>query len=242
MESRKITIVQTKNQRKSVIMSAATTLAELKSDLRANGIDYDGMTFFEGTSKVELKNDASVLPHDVPYKGTITNELVFMLTNTNKKIRSGADTMSRAEAYNAIKSMGLQNACVKKFGKNFTMCKTIDLIALIQSNGAAKPASVAPKAEAKKEEKVETPVNTPKAPASNGGECVDSVARAAISKLVEILEDNGTIKYYEEEEVLDILEGEVAVSAEPSEEYKPKSASPYSDDEIDDMFTGMDVN
>ena len=247
MQSRKITVVQTKNQKKSVIMSAATTLAELKSDLRANGIDYDGMTFFEGTSKVELKNDASVLPHDVPYKGIVTNELVFMLTNTNKKIRSGATNMSRMEAYNAIKSMGLQDACVKKFGKNFTMCKTIDLIALIQSNGAAKPAPVAPKAGAKKEEKVETPVNTPEAstpvaPASNGGECVDSVARAAISKLVEILEDNGTIKYYEEKEVLDILEGEVAVSAEPSEEYKPKSASPYSDDEIDDMFTGMDVN
>lgn len=251
MEARKITVVQTKNQKKSVIMSAATTLAELKSDLRANGIDYDGMTFFEGTSKVELKNDASVLPHDVPYKGTVTNELVFMLTNTNKKIRSGAATMSRAEAYSAIKSMGLQDACVKKFGKNFTMCKTIDLIALVQSNGAAKPAPVAPKAEtkaeAKKEEKVETPVNTPEAsapvaPASNGGECVDTVARAAISRLVVILEDNGTIEEDEKEEVLSILGGKVAVSAEPSEEYKPKSASPYSDDEIDDMFTGMDVN
>ena len=251
MEARKITVVQTKNQKKSVIMSAATTLAELKSDLRANGIDYDGMTFFEGTSKVELKNDASVLPHDVPYKGTVTNELVFMLTNTNKKIRSGATNMSRMEAYNAIKSMGLQDACVKKFGKNFTMCKTADLIALIQSNGAAKPAPVAPKdetkAETKKEEKVETPVNTPEAsapvaPASNGGECVDTVARAAISKLVEILEDNDTIEDYEKEEVLGILGGEVAVSAVPSEEYKPKSASPYSDDEIDDMFTGMGVN
>jgi len=222
MDVRKITVVQTKNQKKSVIMSAATTLAELKSDLRANGIDYDGMTFFEGTSKVELKNDASVLPHDVPYKGTVTNELVFMLTNTNKKIRSGAATMSRAEAYSAIKSMGLQNACVKKFGKNFTMCKTIDLIALVQSNGAAKPAPVVP--------------------ASNGGECVDTVARAAISKLVEILEDNGTIEDYEKEEVLSILGGKVAVSAEPSEEYKPKSASPYSDGEIDDMFAGMGVN
>ena len=247
MDARKITVVQTKNQKKSVIMSAATTLAELKSDLRANGIDYDGMTFFEGTSKVELKNDASVLPHDVPYKGTITNELVFMLTNTNKKIRSGATNMSRMEAYNAIKSMGLQDACVKKFGKNFTMCKTTDLITLIPSNGPAKPAPVAPKAEAKKGEKAETPVNTPEAstpvaPASNGGECVDSVARAAISKLVEVLEDNGTIEDYEKEEVLSILGGKVAVSAEPSEEYKPKSASPYSDDEIDDMFAGMGVN
>ena len=244
MDARKITVIQTKNQKKSVIMSAATTLAELKSDLRANDIDYDGMTFFEGTSKVELKNDASVLPHDVPYKGTVTNELVFMLTNTNKKIRSGATNMSRMEAYNAIKSMGLQDACVKKFGKNFTMCKTADLIALIQSNSTSKPT---PKTETKKEEKVETPVNTPEAsalvaPASNGGECVDTVARAAISKLVEILEDNGTIEEDEKEEVLGILGGKVAVSAEPSEEYKPKSASPYSDDEIDDMFAGMGVN
>lgn len=243
MDVRKITVVQTKNQKKSVIMSAATTLAELKSDLRANGIDYEGMTFFEGTSKVELKNDASVLPHGVPWKGTTTNELVFMLTNTNKKIRSGAVAMSRAEAYNAIKSMGLQDACVKKFGKNFTMCKTADLIALVQSNGASKPAPAAPKAEAKaetkKEEKVEAPVNTPEvsapvAPTSNGGEYVDTVARAAISKLVEILEDNGTIEDYEKEKVLDILGGAVEVA--PSEEYKPKSASPYSDDEIDDMF------
>ena len=248
MEARKITVVQTKNQKKSVIMSAATTLAELKSDLRANDIDYNGMTFFEGTSKVELKNDASVLPHDVPYKGTITNELVFMLTNTNKKIRSGAVAMSRAEAYSAIKSMGLQDACVKKFGKNFTMCKTADLIALIQSNSASKPAPKAEaKAETKKEEKVEAPVNTPEvsapvAPASNGGECVDTVARAAISKLVEILENNGTIEEDEKDEVLDILGGAVAVDAAPSEEYKPKSASPYSDDEIDDMFVGMGIN
>ena len=248
MQSRKITIVQTKNQKKSVIMSAATTLGELKADLRSNGIDYDGMTFFEGTSKTELKTDASILPHDVPYKGQVTNELGFMLTNTNKKIRSGA-AMSRAEAYSAIKSMGLQDACVKKFGKNFTMCKTADLIALVQSNGNSKPAPAAPKAEApkaeaKKEEKVETPASkttAPVAPESNGGECVDIVARAAISKLLNILENNGTIEYDEKEEIHDILDGE-AVAAAPSEEYKPKSASPYSDDEIDDMFSGMGIN
>lgn len=218
MQSRKITVVQTKNQKKSVIMSAAMTLAELKSDLRANGIDYSGMTFFEGTSKVELKNDASVLPHDVPYKGIVTNELVFMLTNTNKKIKSGI--MSRMDVYAEIKRKGLQDACLKKFGKNFTMCKTTDLIALVQSNGASKPAPVAP--------------------ASNGGEGVDTVARTAINKLVEILEDNGTIEYYEKEEVLGILEGAVEVA--PSEEYKPKSASPYSDDEINDMFEGMSIH
>ena len=235
METRKITIVSTKSQSKKVIMSSATTLAELKCDLRQNGIDYEGMSFFEGTSKVELKNDASVLPHDVPWKGTITNELVFMLTNTNKKIRSGS--MSRSEILDTIKSKGLQAVCMKKFGKNPTNCKSADLIALIQSNSAAKPVP-APKAEAKKEE---TPVNTPIAPASNGGECVDTVARAAISKLVEILKDNGTIEDYGKEEVLGIIGGEVAVTAATSEEYKPKSASPYSDDEIDDMFNDMEI-
>lgn len=231
MEARKITVIETKNQRKSVIMSAATTLAELKNDLRANNIDYNDMTFFEGTAKVELKSDNAVLPHDVPYKGTTTNELVFMLTNTNKKIKSGA--ISRLEVYNEIKKLGLQDACVKKFGKNFTMCKTADLIALIQSNSASKPT---PKAETKKEEKVEAPINTPEvsAPAQhNGYVCVDVIARAAISKLVKILEHNCAIENYDKEEVLNILKDTIDVV---SKEDKSKPASPYSDDEIDDMF------
>ena len=40
----------------------------------SHGIDYQDMTFFEGLTKIELKTDESVLPHDVPYKGNITNE------------------------------------------------------------------------------------------------------------------------------------------------------------------------
>lgn len=208
METRKITIVSTKNQSKKVIMSSATTLAELKSDLRANGIDYEGMTFFEGTSKVELKNDASVLPHDVPWKGTVTNELVFMLTNTNKKIRSGA--MSRMEAYAEIKRMGLQDACLKKFGKNFTMCKTADLIALVEGSKDSKE----------------------EAPAVQHNGCVDIDARAAITRMVETLEENGQFNEYEKEEVLNILGGVVNLPVED----KPQSESPYSDNEIDAMF------
>lgn len=204
MEARKITIIETKNQKKSVIMSEATTLSELKKDLRDNGIDYTGMTFFEGTSKTELKDDASVLPHDVPYKGTITNELVFMLTNTNKKIRSGAAPIDRMEVYRSIKELGLQEACMKKFGKNFTMCKTADLIALIQTAPV-------------------TEIKTKK----NDDRCADTVARAAINKLVEILESNRTIKIQERKKVSDLLEGGVV-------------AAPYSDDEIDNMFNFID--
>ena len=242
MEARKITIVQTKDQKKSVIMSSATTLSELKADLRQNGIDYYGMTFFEGTSKVELKNDASVLPHNVPYKGTVTNELVFMLTNTNKKIRSGA--MSRKEAYDAIKANNLQAECVKRFGKNFTMCKTADLISLVEKAGKKPASAPAPKADkpapVKEEKEEEAPVSEAKAPEAEATEVVDTKARAAISRLAEMLYDNDSIEWDEKEEILGILGGKVEVA--PSEDYKPSSASPYSDDEIDDMFEGMGIH
>lgn len=227
MEARKITVVSTRNQKKSVIMSAATTLAELKADLRQNGIDYEGMTFYEGTSKIELKDDNSVLPHDVPYKGQTTNELVFMLTNTNKKIRSGA-AMSRADVYAAIKAKGLQGECVKRFGKNFTMCKTADLITLVYEKSASKPVPTAPTkgkkvAEAKEEKAKECTCTN---------EGVDTKARAALSRLVTILADNCTLEDWEVEEIKDIL----SVKGATSEDYKPSSASSYSDDEIDKMF------
>ena len=89
MEKRKITVIPTKTHKTQVIESAATTLAELKADLTKAGIDYTDCTFFEGLTKIELKNDAAILPHDVPYKGATTNNLVFMITNASKKIKSG---------------------------------------------------------------------------------------------------------------------------------------------------------
>lgn len=129
METRKITVVSTRDQKRSTIMSAATTLAELKADLRNAGINYSDMTFYEGLTKTELVNDESLLPTNVSYKGQITNELVFMLTNMNKKIKSGA--MTRAEAYQYIKDNNLQFEILKRYGKNYTVCKTSELIDLI---------------------------------------------------------------------------------------------------------------
>ena len=128
MEARKITIVSTKTQSKSVIMSSATTLGDLKSDLRANNIDYHDMTFYEGLSKVELKDDNAILPHDIPYRGTVTNELVFMLTNPTSKIKSGAD---RYTLYSTIKENGLKGKCLEEYGKNYTNCSTAHLENLI---------------------------------------------------------------------------------------------------------------
>lgn len=140
MEFRKVTIINNKTQSQKVIQaSSATTLGELKREMREAGIEYEGMTFFEGHLRAELKDDTSILPTNIPYKGQVVNDLTFLLTAPEKKIKSGA--MSRAEAYNAIKARGLQDECVKRFGKNFTMCKTQDLIDLL-GEGSAKAASV----------------------------------------------------------------------------------------------------
>lgn len=137
MEFRKVTIINNKTQSQKVIQaSTATTLGELKREMREAGIGYEGMTFFEGHLRAELKDDASILPTNIPYKGQVVNDLTFLLTAPEKKIKSGA--MSRAEAYNAIKARGLQDECVKRFGKNFTMCKTQDLIDLLGEGAPVK--------------------------------------------------------------------------------------------------------
>ena len=41
--------------------------------------------------------------------------------------------MERKEAYEQIKKLGLQEECKKKFGKNFTQCKTSELEAIIKA-------------------------------------------------------------------------------------------------------------
>lgn len=218
MEARKITVVSTKTQKKSVIMSGAETLGELKKDFREAGIDYEGMTFYEGTSKTELKTDESVLPKDVPYTNRTTgetkntNELVFMLTNTNKKIKSGA--MTRTEVYDAIKAKGLQAECRKRFGRNFTMCKTSDLVSLIEST-----------------------INLPQQEKVKTG-CVDVQARAALTMLVDVLNEDYVIGSGVREEIFGILDG-AAVTPTVSDDCKSESDSPYDDNEIDDMFSGM---
>lgn len=157
MEFRKVTIINNKTQSQKVIQaSAATTLGELKREMREAGIEYKGMTFFEGHLRAELKDDASILPTNIPYKGQVVNDLTFLLTAPEKKIKSGA--MSRAEAYNAIKARGLQDECVKRFGKNFTMCKTQDLIDLLgEGSTTAAPVKEEKKEVAKEPVKEEKP-------------------------------------------------------------------------------------
>lgn len=131
---REILIANTKTQKRSKVTTSATTLGELKADLRAAGIDYNGMTFTEGISKTQLLDDATQLPQNVIYKGQPTNNLVILLTNTKKNIASGI--MTRKEAYQAIKEHNLQDAVKEEFGRNFTQVPTSDLLVFLAQRGA----------------------------------------------------------------------------------------------------------
>lgn len=222
METRKITIVATREQKKYVIDSAATTLGELKADLDNVGINYNDMTFMEGLTRTEILRDDSILPHDVERVNRetgetfVTNELVFMLTNTAKKISSGVVCADRKSCYSYIKEHGMQDAIQRTFGKNFTQVKTEDLILFIKNEASV----VAPA-------QVTAPEHT---------ECVDLKARKAIKMLCEALFEYDEYAF---DEVSSEINGMFAEQHCLCTSKEDKCNSPYSDDEIHDMFAGL---
>ena len=224
METRKITIISTKNHSTKVINSAATTLAELKADLNNAGISYTDCTFFEGLTKTELKNDAAILPHDVPYKGTTTNNLVFMITNASKKIKSGAD---RKSIIAEIKAKNLTEVVKNTYGKNYTNCKTEDLEKILSMNNTSAPKE----APAKKE--------VSNNPAIKTTDLSSYVTKAELKEVIEsLLEEmeNAEVDYIEDVDIDNIaIIGKVSSSNSKEE----KSDSPYSSNELDDMFKDM---
>lgn len=228
METRKITIISTKNHSTKVINSAATTLAELKSDLHSAGIDYTDCTFFEGLTKTELKNDAAILPHDVPYKGTTTNNLVFMITNASKKIRSGAD---RKSIIAEIKTKNLTEVVKKTYGKNYTNCKTEDLEKILNMNNTSTP-----KEAPAKKETVETKSNT--SVSDNTEYVTKAQLREVIIGLVKELKDSYNIDFADDVEIDNIpIIGKVTINEDiPT---KKEEESPYSSSELDVMFKDM---
>ena len=226
METRKITIISTKNHSTKVINSAATTLAELKSDLDNAGISYTDCTFFEGLTKTELKNDAAILPHDVPYKGTTTNNLVFMITNASKKIRSGAK-LDRKAIIEEIKAKNLTEVVKKTYGKNYTNCKTEDLERILSMNNNS-----APKEAPAKKETVETKSNT--SVPSDTEYVTKAQLKEVITSLVEEMKYVG-MDYSNEINIDNIsIIGDVS-----SSNSKKEDDSPYSSNELDDMFKDM---
>ena len=122
--TKRFTVVDTRTTTTKVFESNANTLGELKSELMGMGIDPTGMAIQEGLTRTELMDDNSILPHDVPYKGTTTNNLVFRLTQNNKMIKSG---VCRSDVYRTIKELGLEDAIKNILNKNYTNCTTSEL-------------------------------------------------------------------------------------------------------------------
>lgn len=254
MEARKILFVLSNSSNQKSIMSEAETLGALKADMRRAGINYDGMTFYEGRTRTELKDDASVLPVNVPVpaKGTTpattTNDLVFMLTTANKKIKSGALSPERKNTLEEIKAKGLGAAVTAKFGKNATQCKTPDLLAFLaeQSKPASQVATKAPKAKKVEEEKVavdENPDITIKEVIEGKPiditpctECVDKVAREVLRELIERLDGEDDL-YEDYSNLLEKLDtGVVSEEQEQPTETKAVKEEKLSNSEINDLF------
>ena len=242
METRRIRIIDSKKQSQKTIESTATTLGELKREIRAAGIDFDSSSSFHcGEMRAELKDDAAPIPATVMYKGVETSNLTFMITTTQKKIKSGA--MSRNDAYAEIKRLNLQEVCKIKYKKNFTQCSTDDLIKLINSNAKKNNVETpktevskvetpkqepevkaeAPKTENKEEPKPEVSMNNPR---------IDNIIDC-IKKLLGELSDNDYIDSDVYDECIDLLEGITNVTNESSKDKK------MSKREIDEMFDYM---
>lgn len=210
METRKITVISNKGQYKKVMNSAASTLGELKADMTAVGIDYYGMSFLEGLTRTELIDDASQLPTNVNYRGTVTNDLVFYLTSTNKKIKSGYSNpmpseMSRQEVYDVIRaSQDLQDKVKALYGRNFTQVSTDNLVHIIIE--------------------AQTPYVCDECacPSCNCEEMNQT------ELLASFLLDNGCITLYQYNRVLG------------TDNPQFEEQSPYSNEELEDMFDFMD--
>lgn len=150
MESRKIIVLVEKTQRKYTFNSSATTVAELKEDLSLQGVSVPSTCIFkEARSKSTLTSPDSILPTNVPYKGTTTNELVFMMSEGERKIKLGA-MKSRKELYDYIKSHNLADAVKKEYGKNYTNVSTADLDSFVSSQSTKKETPKASKTTTKK--------------------------------------------------------------------------------------------
>ena len=205
---RKITVLVESTQSKHVLQSNATTLGELKDELREKNISFNSDDVFkEGMSKTVLTTDESILPSNIPWRGEVTNDLIFMVTAPQKKIKSGA--MTRAEVYAEIKRLKLQDTISKKVGKNFTQCSTAILLTFIDeaSKNSCETKTPAPVAKEKKVKSNPTP------------EVVESVTFCALKELIAMMVNEGVLSEANANNILGVASGRPALPIEKEESY-----------------------
>ena len=142
---REIQVIANSQNRSEIIMSDASTLGELKNELREKGYTVDGMDFKEGKSRTELRDDLSVLPSHFMYRGQETSDLVIMISPKNTKITSGVGS-ERAHAYAQIKEKGLQSFFADKYGRSFTNLPTEVLVKELAAHTSGNSQPEAPEA------------------------------------------------------------------------------------------------
>lgn len=205
---RKITVLVESTQSKHVLQSNATTLGELKDELREKNISFNSDDVFkEGMSKTVLTTDESILPSNIPWRGEVTNDLIFMITAPQKKIKSGA--MTRLEVYAEVKRLNLQDTISKKVGKNFTQCSTAVLLTFIDeaSKNSCKAKTPAPVAKEKKVKSNPTP------------EVVESVTFCALKELIAKMVNEGVLSEANANNILGVASGKPALPIEKEESY-----------------------
>lgn len=205
---RKITVLVESTQSKHVLQSNATTLGELKDELREKNISFNSDDVFkEGMSKTVLTTDESILPSNIPWRGEVTNDLIFMVTAPQKKIKSGV--MTRAEVYAEIKRLKLQDTISKKVGKNFTQCSTAILLTFIAeaSENSCETKTPAPVAKEKKVKSNPTP------------EVVESVTFCALKELIAMMVNEGVLSEANANNILGVASGRPALPIEKEESY-----------------------
>lgn len=204
---RKITVLVESTQSKHVLQSNATTLGELKDELREKNISFNSDDVFkEGMSKTVLTTDESILPSNIPWRGEVTNDLIFMVTAPQKKIKSGV--MTRAEVYAEVKRLNLQDTISKKVGKNFTQCSTAVLLTFIDE--ASKNSCTKTPAPVAKEKKVKSNP-TP--------EVVESVTFCALKELIAEMVNEGVLSEANANNILGVASGKPALPIEKEESY-----------------------
>lgn len=211
--SRKITVLVESTQSKVVFQSDATTLGELKNELRERQVNYDSDSVFkEAMTKSILASDKSPLPSNIPWKGQVTNDLVFMVTAPQKKIKSGV--LNRKEAYDKVRELGLMDKIQKTEGKNFTQCSTVILISYIeeaQKNAAnkAKNPAPAPIAKERKSNKMDASVVTAR--------------ENALKDLLNEMVSKGVLMQHDADNIYGVANGEPALPVEREKSYEELS-------------------
>lgn len=218
--TRTITVYNSSTQEKKVFENVeVNTLAEVKSLLRENGINYDDMDFMEGVSQTKLLNDTSVLPHDIPYKGSTTNDLLIYMTLKDKKVRSGVDfkSMDRRTLLGYIKDHGWVEEVNKVFNANYTRVSSASLIDFCVKKEGTSGVAGAPAAQA------ETPAEG----------CPDEKAINAIKTLTKALYEDRYIDMEVYDAIMEALEGKKEETPAPEKE------AGFSQEEIDNMIADL---